>query len=49
MEAASFFLCNPSSASGFAEKDTAESPTATHLVSTALNQAKMADTPKFGN
>ncbi|MFT6211723.1 MAG: hypothetical protein ACJATE_002364 [Bacteroidia bacterium] len=46
MEAASFFIFKPSSASGFSEKDIAYSPTATHLVSASLNQTGMAGTPK---
>jgi len=47
MEAASFFIFKPSSASGFSEKDIADDPTATHLVSTSLNQTGMAETPKI--
>jgi hypothetical protein len=47
MEAISFFLFTPSSTSEFAEKDLADSLTATYLISTARNQTGMADTPKF--
>jgi len=46
MEAASFFLFTPSSTSGFAEKDIANSLTAMYLVSIALNQTGMAGTPE---